>query len=140
MGDQRGQATHGKAVNFGFDKADRAVTVADGYVLDADFGPGFIKRCSSFPPSQGVAQRHEWAKRQAATPVWPSPSWPTALPPASSPSGSGRSATSSAPPSSGASSTTGSPSSPPPHRHRPCGRLLVGAVHAPGRGRPEDRL
>ena len=29
---------------------------------------------------------------------------------------------------------------PRPHRHRPCGRLLVGAVDAPGRGQPHDRL
>ncbi len=44
-----GKDTHGKAVNFGFDKADRAVTCYYFYVLDADFGPGFIKLCSYFP-------------------------------------------------------------------------------------------
>ena len=34
---------------FIFDKADRRVTVFYFYVLDADFGPGFIKLCSWFP-------------------------------------------------------------------------------------------
>jgi hypothetical protein len=68
MGYQRGKDTHGKAVNFGFDKADRAVTVYYFYVLDADFGPGFIKLCSYFPyPAKVWLNGHEWAKRQAAT-------------------------------------------------------------------------
>jgi hypothetical protein len=68
MGYQRGKDTHGKAVNFGFDKADRAVTCYYFYVLDADFGPGFIKLCSYFPyPAKVWLNGHEWAKRQAAT-------------------------------------------------------------------------
>lgn len=67
MGYQRGKDTHGKAVNFGFEKADRAVTVYYFYVLDADFGPGFIKLCSYFPyPAKVWLNGHEWAKRQAA--------------------------------------------------------------------------
>src|SRR6266704_2749141 len=66
MGYQRGKDTHGKAVNFGFDKADRAVTVYYFYVLDADFGPGFIKICTYFPyPAKVWLNGHEWAKRQA---------------------------------------------------------------------------
>jgi len=68
MGYQRCKDTHGKAVNFGFDKADRAVTCYYFYVLDADFGPGFIKLCSYFPyPAKVWLNGHEWAKRQAAT-------------------------------------------------------------------------
>ncbi len=52
---------------FGFDKADRRVTVYYFYVLDADFGPGFIKICSYFPyPAKVWVNGHEWAKRQAA--------------------------------------------------------------------------
>ena len=39
---------------FGFDKADRRVTVYYFYVLDADFGPGFIKICSYFPAPRGA--------------------------------------------------------------------------------------
>jgi hypothetical protein len=67
MGSQRGKDTHGKAVNFGFDKADRAVTVHYVDVLDADLGPGFIKLCSYFPyPAKVWLNGHEWAKRQAA--------------------------------------------------------------------------
>jgi hypothetical protein len=68
MGYQRGKDTHGKAVNFGFDKADRAVTVYYFfYILDADFGPGFIQLCSYFPyPAKVWLNGHEWAKRQAA--------------------------------------------------------------------------
>jgi hypothetical protein len=43
------------------------VTVYYFYVLDADFGPGFIKLCSSFPyPAKVWLNGHEWAKRQAA--------------------------------------------------------------------------
>jgi hypothetical protein len=67
MGYQRGKDTHGKAVNFAFEKADRAVTVYYFYILDADFGPGFIKLCSYFPyPAKVWLNGHEWAKRQAA--------------------------------------------------------------------------
>jgi hypothetical protein len=44
------------------------VTVYYFYVLDADFGPGFIKLCSYFPyPAKVWLNGHEWAKRQAAT-------------------------------------------------------------------------
>jgi hypothetical protein len=42
--------TRGPGVHlFGFDKADRRVTVYYFYVLDGDFGPGFVKICSWFP-------------------------------------------------------------------------------------------
>ena len=35
-------------------------------MLDADFGPGFIKLCTCFPyPAKVWANGHEWAKRQA---------------------------------------------------------------------------
>ncbi|MDQ6947522.1 MAG: hypothetical protein M3256_14925 [Actinomycetota bacterium] len=52
---------------FGFDKADRRVTVYYFYVLDADFGPGFVKICSYFPyPAKVWVNGHEWAKREAA--------------------------------------------------------------------------
>lgn len=38
----------------------------DFYVLDADFGPGFIKICTYFPyPAKVWVNGHEWAKRQA---------------------------------------------------------------------------
>ena len=66
MGYARGKGEHGKAVNFGFDKADRAVTVYYFYVLDPDFGVGFIKICTYFPyPAKVWLNGHEWAKRQA---------------------------------------------------------------------------
>ena len=66
MGYARGKGEHGKAVNFGFDKADRAVTVYYFYVLDPDFGVGFIKLCTYFPyPAKVWLNGHEWAKRQA---------------------------------------------------------------------------
>ncbi len=66
MGYARGKGEHGKAVNFGFDKADRAVTVYYFYVHDADFGPGFIKLCTYFPyPGKVWLNGHEWLKRQA---------------------------------------------------------------------------
>ena len=52
---------------FGFDKADRRVTVFYFYILDPAFGLGFIKICSYFPyPLKIWVNGHEWAKRQAA--------------------------------------------------------------------------
>lgn len=55
-----------KARVFAFDKCDRRATVYYFYVLDADFGPGFIKICSYFPyPAKVWVNGHEWAKRQA---------------------------------------------------------------------------
>jgi len=36
------------------------------YVLDEEFGPGFIKICTHFPyPATGLFNGHEWAKRRA---------------------------------------------------------------------------
>jgi hypothetical protein len=53
---------------FGFDKADRRVTVFYFYILDPAFGLGFIKICSYFPyPLKMWVNGHEWAKRQAST-------------------------------------------------------------------------
>jgi hypothetical protein len=67
MGYERGKGTRGNAINFGFDKADRAVTVYYFYVYDADFGPGFIKLCSYFTnPGKVWLNGHEWLTRQAA--------------------------------------------------------------------------
>jgi hypothetical protein len=44
------------------------VSVYYFYVLDRDFGPGFIKLCSYFPyPAKVWVNGHEWAKRQATT-------------------------------------------------------------------------
>jgi hypothetical protein len=66
MGYDRAKGEHGKAVNFSFDKADRRVTTYYFYVLDPDFGAGFIKICSYFPyPAKVWVNGHEWAKRQA---------------------------------------------------------------------------
>jgi hypothetical protein len=53
-------------VSFDFVKEDRRVGMYYFYVLDADFGPGFIKICTYFPyPSKVWLNGHEWAKRQA---------------------------------------------------------------------------
>jgi len=66
MAYERNKGAYGKAVNFSFDKADRAVTVYYFYVLDPDFGPGFIKICTYFPyPAKVWVNGHEWLKRQA---------------------------------------------------------------------------
>ena len=52
---------------FNFYKADRRVTAYYFYVVDADFGHGFIKICSYFPyPGKVWVNGHDWAKRQAA--------------------------------------------------------------------------
>ncbi len=58
--------TKGKAVWFDWNKAERRVGIYYFYVLDPDFGPGFIKICTYFPyPAKVWLNGHEWAKRQA---------------------------------------------------------------------------
>jgi hypothetical protein len=53
-------------VSFDFVKEDRRVGVYYFYVLDDEFGPGFIKICTYFPyPAKVWLNGHEWAKRQA---------------------------------------------------------------------------
>jgi hypothetical protein len=53
-------------VSFDFVKEERRVGIHYFYVLDAEFGPGFIKICTYFPyPSKVWLNGHEWAKRQA---------------------------------------------------------------------------
>jgi len=52
---------------FTFFKEQRRVGVYYFYILDPDFGPGFIKICTYFPyPAKVWVNGHEWAKRQAA--------------------------------------------------------------------------
>jgi hypothetical protein len=56
---------------FDFPKVDRRVSVYYFYVLDPDFGAGFIKLCSDFPyPGKVWLNGHEWAKRQAPGRPW----------------------------------------------------------------------
>jgi len=56
----------GPAVWFEWVKAERRVGIYYFYVLDPDFGPGFIKICTYFPyPAKVWLNGHEWAKRQA---------------------------------------------------------------------------
>ncbi|HEY2303889.1 MAG TPA: hypothetical protein VGH66_18450 [Acidimicrobiales bacterium] len=53
-------------VSYDFVKEDRRVGMYYFYILDADFGPGFIKICTYFPyPAKVWLNGHEWAKRQA---------------------------------------------------------------------------
>jgi hypothetical protein len=53
-------------VHFKFEKAERRVGVYYFYVLDPEFGPGFVKICTYFPyPAKVWLNGHEWAKRQA---------------------------------------------------------------------------
>jgi hypothetical protein len=50
-----------------FERTERRVGVYYFYVLDREFGPGFIKICTHFPyPAKVWLNGHEWAKRQAA--------------------------------------------------------------------------
>lgn len=57
--------SHGSG--FSFFKEQRRVGVYYFYVLDPDFGPGFIKICTYFPyPAKVWVNGHEWAKHQAA--------------------------------------------------------------------------
>lgn len=55
-----------KACSWDFTKESRRVGVYYFYVLDPDFGVGFIKICTYFPyPAKVWLNGHEWAKRQA---------------------------------------------------------------------------
>ncbi len=64
-GNKRPTDTPG-AVHYGFDKAQRRVSCYYFYLVDAEFGSGFIKICSYFPyPMKVWVNGHEWAKRQA---------------------------------------------------------------------------
>jgi len=56
----------GTGVWFDWDKTERRVGIYYFYVLDPDFGAGFIKICTYFPyPAKVWVNGHEWAKRQA---------------------------------------------------------------------------
>ncbi|MGH2576805.1 MAG: hypothetical protein ACRDG9_03495 [Actinomycetota bacterium] len=60
-------ARDSRGSGFTFYKEQRRVGVYYFYVLDPDFGPGFIKICTYFPyPAKVWVNGHEWAKRQAA--------------------------------------------------------------------------
>jgi hypothetical protein len=63
----RNRAGLGKAVSFDFFKEERRVGIYYFYILDPEFGPGFIKLCTYAPwPAKVWLNGHEWAKRQAA--------------------------------------------------------------------------
>jgi hypothetical protein len=52
--------------NFEFFKEDRRVGVYYFYILDPEFGPGFIKLCTYCPwPGKVWLNGHEWVKRHA---------------------------------------------------------------------------
>ncbi|MCP4965050.1 MAG: hypothetical protein GY926_07425 [bacterium] len=62
----RDRAKSDKACSWDFTKSSRRVGVYYFYILDPDFGIGFIKICTYFPyPSKVWVNGHEWAKRQA---------------------------------------------------------------------------
>jgi hypothetical protein len=62
----RNRAVHPKAVSFDFFKEERRVGIYYFYILDPEFGPGFIKICTYAPwPAKVWLNGHEWAKRQA---------------------------------------------------------------------------
>lgn len=53
-------------VSYSFDKSERRVGTYYFYILDPEFGTGFIKICTYFPyPAKVWVNGHEWAKRQA---------------------------------------------------------------------------
>ena len=57
----------GDVPRFSYAKADRRVTAYYFYLVDEEFGPGFIKICAYFPyPVKIWLNGHEYAKRRAA--------------------------------------------------------------------------
>ena len=62
----RNRSTKPGVVSFEFFREQRRVGVYYFYILDPDFGPGFIKICTYFPyPARVWLNGHEWSKRQA---------------------------------------------------------------------------
>jgi hypothetical protein len=62
----RNRAVHPNAVCYDFFKEERRVGIYYFYILDPEFGPGFIKICTYCPwPAKVWLNGHEWAKRQA---------------------------------------------------------------------------
>ncbi len=60
------RSTDDKVCSWDFTKESRRVGVYYFYILDPDFGVGFIKICTYFPyPAKVWINGHEWAKRQA---------------------------------------------------------------------------
>jgi hypothetical protein len=58
--------TNGKAVWFDWNRSERRVSCYYFYIVDREFGPGFIKICTYLPyPAKVWLNGHEWAKRQA---------------------------------------------------------------------------
>jgi hypothetical protein len=56
----------GKLKRFDFVREERRVGIYYFYLLDPEFGPGFIKIATYFPyPTKVWLNGHEWAKRQA---------------------------------------------------------------------------
>jgi hypothetical protein len=75
---------------FEFFREQRRVGVYSFYILDPDFGPGFIRIATYFPfPARVWLNGHAWAKRQADHAGIDNTGSPLHL----SPSGSRRSAT-----------------------------------------------
>ncbi|MCA1680724.1 MAG: hypothetical protein LC777_18145, partial [Actinobacteria bacterium] len=63
----RNRAGPGKVVSFEYFREERRVGIYYFYILDPEFGPGFIKIGTYAPYSAKVwLNGHEWAKRQAA--------------------------------------------------------------------------
>ena len=59
-------ASAGRRVVRVLPRASAASAIYYFYVLDPEFGPGFIKICTYFPyPAKVWVNGHEWAKRQA---------------------------------------------------------------------------
>ena len=133
----KNRSTKPGVVSFDFVKEDRRVGVYYFYVLDPDFGPGFIKICTYFPyPAQGVGQR----PRVGQTPGRPRRdrlhrARPTGSPPATSPARLQAICDRFGPDDvAGVLRPLDARHPDPVHRGRPRRRLLVGAVDAPGRG------
>lgn len=62
----RNRSTTPGVASFEFTKSSRRVGTFYFYVLDREFGVGFIKICTYFPyPAKVWVNGHEWAKRQA---------------------------------------------------------------------------
>ena len=102
----------GAVPSFEYFKEERRVGVYYFYILDPEFGPGFIRLCT-YAPWQGRVwlNGHEWVNAKPRARVWRSPRCPTALPALLIPRACRLSVTVLAPGMCRRSSTAGSPGS-----------------------------
>ena len=125
------------APQFTFAKADRRVTCYYFYLWDENFGQAFIKVCAYFPyPAKIWVNGHEWAKRQAARAGITFAELSNGFAACDDPAALQQICDRLARHHRGVRPAVAGPPADALRPRRPEGRVLVGNLHAPGRGLP----